>query len=72
MMYKFVIVGNSGDKLLIEAEKFTINGEFVVFTREETSLVELDPLPREAFVAACKDIFFFQAVDEEGNPITIK
>ena len=55
----------------VEADNFTINGEWVILTSTKQSLVELDPLPKEAFIGAYKNIFGFWAVDAEGNRVEL-
>ena len=70
-MAKFIVVSASGEELFVEADNFEISGQWVLFTSVKESLVDVDPIPKTAFVAACKDVFFFQAIDDEHNPVQL-
>ena len=70
-MNTFMIISQSGETLYVEADNFEISGQWVLFTSEKESVVELAPMPKTAFVAACKDVFAFYAVDDEGNQMDL-
>ena len=62
---------NNGETHDVEADEFTIQGHWLLLSSEKTSALEIDPLPKIAFVGAYKDIFGFWVVDEEGNRIEL-
>ena len=70
-MAMFRILESGGGVHEIEADNFTINGEWVILTSMKQSLVELDPLPKEAFIGAFKDVVGFFAIGDDGEPIDL-
>jgi hypothetical protein len=67
----FRIERNNGEVHDVEADEFTIQGHWLLLSSEKQSLLEIDPLPKIAFVGAYKDIFGFYPVDVDGNRIEL-
>jgi len=65
------IVRGDGETHDVEADEFVIQGEWLLLSSEKSSPLEIDPLPKVAFVGAYKDIFGFYVVDEDGNRIDL-